>query len=229
MMAHQSMDIRPETGRRRLSLWQRIKIAGRLVMPVLGLFAAFALAFWTTDFPVTELDRYFPNVWHQTPSYWLTWGHVLLPVVFLVINLTNRAYGADYALAQAMICWALLGGQIYWVYASFGGALSADPLPPLQVKIAFVAAMALAQLICIAAFDLTRGRIWWTAPFWGTLFGGVAFVLVYHTIAHWGFGEPWVSRLLIDLVIKISAAFALLIPYFVLRGMIRPAPGFGGA
>jgi hypothetical protein len=229
MMAHQSVDIRPETGRRRLSIWQRIKIAGRLILPVLGLFGAFAVAFLTKDIPVTELDPFLPGDWYLTPSYWLTWGHLALPLVFLVVNLTNRAYGADYALAQVLVCWALLAGQVYWVYASLGGALTADPLPPLQNSIAFVVAMVVGQLVCIGTFDLTRGRIWWTAPFWGTLLGAAFFVVLYHTIAHWGYDEPWGSRLLIDLGIKVASAFVLLIPYFLLRGAIRPAPGFGGA
>jgi uncharacterized PurR-regulated membrane protein YhhQ (DUF165 family) len=41
--------------------------------------------------------------------------------------------------------------------------------------------------------------------------------------------DPWTNFMLMDLAIKLAAAFLMLIPYYLLRPLIRPMPGFGGA
>jgi uncharacterized PurR-regulated membrane protein YhhQ (DUF165 family) len=54
-------------------------------------------------------------------------------------------------------------------------------------------------------------------------------VLLFYTLANIGMNDPWANFMLMDLGFKIAAAFLMLIPYHLLRGIIRPLPGYGGA
>lgn len=156
-------------------------------------------------------------------------GHLLLPLSFFVINMTNRKYGARYALAQVAVTWVLLGLAAFFVMAQFGDWRTDNPFPPLQTSAAFLCAFGVAQFAVVTIFDRTRGRTWWGAPLISLLWASVFYSVIFHIGSNWGLGSPWMSEMVMDLAIKFVIAVLLLIPYQLLRKTIRPLPGYGGA
>src|SRR5690606_22939472 len=86
----------------------------RLVVPVVALCTVLAIAFVLRDLPVEQgrdLTAIDPRL---DTGGWLTWGLVVLPAVFFVLNLTSRRYGAALTLTAAFISWLLIGGIAGW-------------------------------------------------------------------------------------------------------------------
>ena len=86
----------------------------------------------------------------------------------------------------------------------------------------------MAQLFSIVVFDRLRGPQWWQAPFFASLFGGIALALVAYPAAYLGTGAEWLVPMMTYMGVTVAAAIVLLVPYWLLRGMIAPLPGFGG-
>ncbi|MEP5247752.1 MAG: hypothetical protein ABJ111_11870, partial [Alphaproteobacteria bacterium] len=82
----------------------------RLILPVLALCGALVLCFYLRDIPVPELDRLREVDPLLDPSSWLNWGLLVLPLVFFVLNLTSRRYGAALTLTASLLAWLLLAG-----------------------------------------------------------------------------------------------------------------------
>lgn len=222
-----SLAIRP--AKVKLNLWTVLRAILRLVVPVVSLLAVYAAAYAAQGDYVTALDVFPDEKWYLNPGYWLTVGHLVLPLAWLTTNLTNRRYGEGYALAQLIVAWAIIGGVIYAMVNLVDAGLPASPLPSRRVSLAFIFAILLGQIVGIYVFDRTRGRTWWGAPLFSALWGQTAFVLAYWTLAHLGMSDPWTNFMLMDLAIKLAASFLMLIPYYLLRPLIRPMPGYGGA
>ncbi len=86
-----------------------ITVVGQLVLPSLALAGALALAWACVDDAATDfrfLDDLDPSL--AVDDGWLTWGALLLPGVFFVLNLTSRRYGPAIALG-ALLLTAILG------------------------------------------------------------------------------------------------------------------------
>ena len=201
----------------------------RLVVPTLILSIILLASYFEMEDGVVALDLFPPHLWEWNPGYWLTMGHLMLPLSFFAVNLTSRRRGPSFALGQVVLAWMLLGALTYFVMSEFGGMSSESPFPPAQTTLAFVVAFVLAQLVNIRVFDRTRGRTWWGAPFVSILWASLIFVIIFFPVSMMGQGQSFVPRLVIDLVIKTVSAAFLLVPYYLLRPMIKSAPGYGGA
>ncbi len=206
---------------------------GRMILPVSLLALSLILAYSFLPVNSTLLDGLFPT--DPLPGSWLTQGHVLVCLSFLVIHLTNRAYGPNFAAAQVILTWSLLGAGAYWLLAAAqpetqAGVPSAwlSGLPDASTIATFVVALGIGQLVSVLTFDLTRGPRWWTAPLWGSAIGMAAFVAIFY-LARTGIEPNWLARFGVDLSLKLAMAAFLLVPYYLLRTAIRPQPGYGGA
>ena len=228
-LTHQVTEYYAVPGSRQPNLALRaIRAVMRLILPVTALLAVLMWADFETGRPATFLDSWFPSSDLQ-PGSWLTMGHVLLGLMFFVLNLTNRRYGAAYAVAQVLIVWAVVAILAYLAFFDAGQPLPVQPLPPLRTGFAFVAALFAAQMINIAVFEGTRGRPWWRAPLYASLWGALMFAIVFYPAAYSGVDVAWIDRMMMHLGILVAMGIALLLPYYLLRPMINPLPGFGGA
>ncbi len=210
-------------------LFNGLLVARRLMLPIVGMLLAFALAFDTTSQPITVFDGLFPpEPWYLQPGHWLTTAHFMVPVIFFASMLTNRAYGAGYAIGQLVLSWAAVAALLAFLYPVLDMALRATPIPSGRVLIAFLAALFVSQIVNIIIFDLVRGRPWWRAPLYAGLFASFAFCMVYYPAAKLGIA-PWTHQMTVDIAAKAFMSVLLLVPYALLRPWIRPLPGFGGA
>jgi uncharacterized PurR-regulated membrane protein YhhQ (DUF165 family) len=225
-MAHGAA-VRP--AKPKLTIWTVVRAVLRLILPVIALLGVYFAAYLTLNDQVTAFDVFPADKWFLNPGYWLTVGHLVLPLAFLVSNLTNRRYGEGYALAQLIVTWLVIGGLLYAAFKLTGGLMPGSPLPSRRISLSFLFAIIVGQTIGITVFDKTRGRPWWGAPLFSALWGQAAFVILFYVLAYVGMSDPWVNFMLMDLAIKVAAAVLMLIPYHLLRGIIRPLPGYGGA
>lgn len=201
----------------------------RLVAPVVALCAAFALSFALRDMPVPGLAALAEIDPLLDPSDWMNQGFLVLPVVFFILNLTSRRYGAALTLTSAFIAWVVMGGA---VLAALREGLIGDfqeEIAPYAVAASFVGAMAVAQLVNILLFDWLRGIPWWKAPFLAAFAGGMVFAVAFNTRPALVWDAALGGRLAVEGAIHFSWALAQLLPTLMLRRTIRPLPGFGGA
>ncbi len=154
-------------------------------------------------------------------------GLLALPLILFIVQLTNRRYGAGYAFTQV-----LAGVAAVIAVAIYAGddlmLLRGAPLPAQRLLLSFGSGLLVAQLFSIFVFDRLRGPQWWQAPFFASLFGGIALTLVAYPAAYLGTGAEWLVPMMTYMGVTIAAAIVLLVPYWLLRGMIAPLPGFGG-
>ena len=201
----------------------------RLAFPVAALLGVLALAYMGATRFVTQFDVFPPEQWYLNPGYWMTYGHLALPFVFLVLNLVSRRYGPGTAMASVVVSWALLAGGLGWAIATYGLGVVERQLAPVGVAATFFGALFAGQLVAIYLFDQIRGIPWWRAPFYGALVGGLVFAGFFYGQMMYGSDEPWANRLVVLGGLYAGAAFVNVFIYYLLRGMIRPLPGFGGA
>lgn len=190
-----------------------------LVLPVLLLIALGAASFLYADRPVRWLSVASAN--------WLTWGHLMVPLTFFAIHLTNRRFGAAYAFLQTVLAWTL-GAAALWAAQADLASLAGRALPDLHVALVFGGALFLGQVFSVLVFDRTRGPRWWTAPFFASLWGGVLFCLIAFPLAYHGTQTDWSGPMLTYAGIMAGSAFLLLGPYCLLRPVVPPMSGFGG-
>jgi uncharacterized PurR-regulated membrane protein YhhQ (DUF165 family) len=93
---------------------------------------------------------------------------------------------------------------------------------------AFGAGLLIGQMFSIVVFDRLRGPQWWQAPLFASLIGGVLLALVAYPAAYAGTDTAWVGPMGAFAGLSIAASFVLLVPYWFMRGVIAPLPGFGG-
>jgi uncharacterized PurR-regulated membrane protein YhhQ (DUF165 family) len=191
----------------------------QLALPVLLLMALGAAAFVYGDRPVAWLGMH--------TAQWLTLGHLMVPLTFFAIQLTNRRYGAGYAVAQIVLAWAIGAAMSWAILADLPGLLGRT-LPDAHTALAFGGALFLAQLFSVLVFDRTRGPRWWTAPFLSTLWGGLLLCLIAFPVVYMGTAVDWFACLAVYAGVMAAAAVLLLVPYWLLRRVVPPLSGFGG-
>ncbi|MBO6542615.1 MAG: hypothetical protein JJ939_13200 [Alphaproteobacteria bacterium] len=204
-------------------------VIARLTVPVVALLAVFALADLGSARFVTQFDVFPPEQWYLNPGYWLTYGHVALPLIFLVLNLVNRRYGPGLTIGSVMVSWVVIGAALAWGITTYGLVAVENRVATVFVAATFAGALFAGQLICIYLFDQMRGIPWWRAPFYGALWGGLAFAGFFYGQMAYGAEEPWTNRLAVMAGIYSAAAFVNLFLYLLMRRFIQPLPGFGGA
>lgn len=194
-------------------------LSAPVVMAVLTLLIAWQFRLT----PLTVFDgvlspRGVPELY---PSTWLTVGHAIVPVVFLITNLVNRRLGDDYTIAHVLASWALV---------AVGAAVLIAPAdaPSVRVAVTFLGAMVLGQLAGTFVFDRTRGVVWWKAPLYGALTSSFVAMFLFYPLAYLGGDWIWLNRMSVDAGTKAAMSFLLLMPYYLLRPIVRPGGGLGG-
>jgi len=208
----------------REGFWQRtgatLHAVLRLILPVLALLACFAGLYLYRDTPLP--------LFLDGTSAWLTVGHLLVPVGFFCIHLTNRRYGPAYAFAQVVIASALIFGVVLFANRQIAAMVPPDTIPTVREAIGFGGAFFVASFVSIVAFDGARGAHWWSAPLIGFLGAAIFFALVFFPAAYAGTAAPWILRGVEFAGLLAGEGIALLIPYWLLRAIVPPLSGFGG-
>ncbi len=168
----------------------------------------------------------------------LTWGAFTYPLAFLVTDLTNRRFGPGQARGVVMAGFVIAVGL---------SAFLASP----RIAIASGSAFLVAQMLDVAVFDRLRALNWWRAPLISSLAGSVLDTVLFFSLAFGvqfavlgpadsfatqssallgvlGLEAPrWVSWALGDLGVKVLVALAMLVPYGMLRHLIREREACG--
>lgn len=226
-------DVYAASGRQQRAHWfvRVVRAFFRLLVPVAAFVVTLDAAWELRMSAITALDGVFAPIGRPDlyPSTWLTWGHAMVPVIFLLTNLVNRRYGQDYAIAHILASWAVTAIIAMAVIYRVDPRLPvADTLPDLRIAGAFAATCIVGQLFGAFVFDRTRGVVWWHAPLYSALVSTFISVGLFYPAAYVG-GDPiWINHMALDAGVKATMSFLLLIPYFILRPIIRPLPGFGG-
>ena len=202
----------------------------RLAVPVIASVVTLAAAWELRASPIVALnDVLAPGRPDLYPSLWLSAGHFMVPVIFLLTNLVNRRYGQDYAIAHVLASWALAAVLAIASINRLDPRLPAvSDLPEMRTAIAFVAAFVVAQSFGALVFDRTRGVIWWHAPLYAALASSFLSMFIFYPAAYFATDPIWINHMAVDVGVKAAMSFVLLVPYFILRPIIRPMPGFGG-
>lgn len=191
----------------------------KLVVPVALLLVTATAAFVYSNIAVTWITG--PN------DTWLTMGQLLLPLTFLAIHLTNRRYGAGFALAQVIGAWivGLLAFQAVHVQLA---SLAQVALPGTRETAGFAIGLVAAQLAAVFVFDRTRGPRWWSAPLFASLWAAAVLCFVAYPAAYAGTEVDWVNHMFVNLWLAAGAGVLLLIPYWAFRPIVQPLSGFNG-
>ena len=207
------------------TFWQKIGTALsavlRMVVPVLALLACFAGFYLYRDTPV----QLFLN---GAGTPWLTASHLLVAAGFLCVHLTNRRYGPTYAFAQVVVSLALILAFILFSSGIIASFVPLDTVPTMREAVGFGAAFFLASFVSIVVFDGTRGARWWTAPLVGFVTAAVFFAWIFYPAAYAGTSAPWFDHALVYAAVLAGEGLLLLVPYWMLRGIVQPISGFGG-
>ncbi len=200
-------------------LGRGMHIAMRLIVPVLLLLASFTAISLYLDTPAYSVAG-------KADGQWLTVGHLLIPLSFLCVVLTNRRYGPAYAFAQVVLA----------LVASIGFVLLVAPdlkpyfriMPDMRFAVAFGSAFFLASFcVSIVVFESARGPKWWKAPLLAMLTAVVIFGLVFYPAAYSGLPDL-THRMAVSLKFLAGLAVLSLVPYWILRAFVPPLPGFNG-
>ena len=218
---------------------QLLSAVGRLVLPTLALLGCFGVIAQLWQVPARDFRflLQFHTELDPMDGRWLTWGVVLVPLVFFVVNLTNRRYGSALAFWAVALSWLILGGLLFWAAEQGLLAVYLDDTGLKRQAISFAVALLVGEILCIYFFDWLRGIPWWQAPFMAVLVAGLAYTFAFHVTAYglehgtlegvWS-GDIW-PRLIALSALQFAWAVLQLLPTAALRGLIRPLPGYGGA
>lgn len=206
------------------TFWQKVGAAFgavlRMILPVLALLAGFAGLYLYRDTPVP--------LFMDGLRAWLTMGHLLVPIGFFCVHLTNRRYGPTYAFMQVVVASALIAAFVVFAGGDLMPYLHQDSVPTMREAIGLGAAFFLASSISITVFDGARGAHWWTAPLFGFVSAAVFFAWIFYPVAYAGTGAPWMDHALVYAAVMGGEGILLLLPYWMLRGIVPPLSGFGG-
>jgi queuosine precursor transporter len=159
---------------------------------------------------------------------WLTVAHMLVPVGFYCVFMTNRRYGPAYALAQVVATLALVAGLVLFARDALNQVLPLDTAPSVREAVAFGGAFFLASFVAIAAFDGARGPHWWSAPLIGFLAAAILFAAAFFAGQFAGSDTAWLNEGLQYMGLITGEGVVLLVPFWAMRRMVPPMPGFGG-
>ena len=146
----------------------------------------------------------------------LTYGAFSYPIAFLITDLANRSYGK--LLARQIVYLGFLIGIIFTLL------FSTDFADYISIRIALGSGIAflVAQLLDVQVFDKLRKKRWFIAPLTSSLIGSTVDTFLFFSISFYATGVPWVTLSLGDLAVKIFVALAMLIPFRLLLGTLKP-------
>lgn len=146
----------------------------------------------------------------------------IVPPAFFLIQLTSRRYGAGRALAQLAFALLLCGAAVLADPSLLRAIFLVLPVVNPGAVAAFAIAFTLANCAGIAIFECARGPVWWKAPAYGALASALVFSASFYPLM----GDNW--ALALHGAQLAAESGLLLIPYWLLRGAIRPLPGLNG-
>jgi len=145
----------------------------------------------------------------------LTYGAFSYPIAFLITDLSNRQYGKN--IAKRIVYFGFVLGLIITFYFS----TNYSDLISIRIAIGSGTAFIVAQLIDVNIFDMLRKKIWYVAPLVSSLVGSSIDTFLFFSISFYGTGINWVTLSLGDLLVKISVALVMLIPFRLLLSHVR--------
>ncbi|MEJ0044429.1 MAG: hypothetical protein WDM81_20390 [Rhizomicrobium sp.] len=122
----------------------------------------------------------------------------------------------------ALAAAAIFGSQVITMF------LPEAVVPSVRTVAAFGGAFLTAGFVGIIAFDGARGPRWWTAPLIGSVAASLVFAPIFYAAAFAGTPAPWFAHMGIHTGLLVGGAILALIPYWLLRRIVQPLPGFGG-
>ena len=139
---------------------------------------------------------------------WVTWGHFIFPLVFLVTDLNNKLFGAK------------VSGRVVAVSFLIGGVLIFFVVSP-RLAAASAGAFLIGQLVDVVVFQRLRQQIWWRAPVVSSIIASAVDSAVFYVAAFWGTGLPWVQWGIADFFIKFLMIFPLIGPMWMVVYWLR--------
>jgi len=194
---------------------------GRMILPVLGLLAAVAAIYLYRDTPL-------PLSLGGVDMPWLTAAHLLVPVGFFCLFLTNRRYGPAYAFAQLLAALIAVVALVAFAGTRIDAFLPLDAVPSFRDAAAFGGAFFAAGVVSTVMFDCARGAKWWTAPLFGFIGAALVFPPVFFAASLAGTGSDWLPPAFAYMGVLLGEGLLLLVPFWLLRRIVPPLSGFGG-
>ena len=139
---------------------------------------------------------------------WLTWGHFVFPLAFLITDLVNRLCGPEAARR------VVVGGFAVAVVLSLAVATP-------RVALASGSAFLVGQLVDVAVFDRLRHTAWWRAPLASSIVASIVDTVIFYSLAFAATGGPWVQWGATDLAVKLAMILPLLAPFRILSERLR--------
>ena len=146
----------------------------------------------------------------------LTSGAFSYPIAFLITDLANRSYGKTAAKKIVYIGFAI--GICFTLLFS----TNFTDLISIRIAIGSGTAFLVAQLLDVQIFDKLRGKQWFIAPLGSSFIGSIVDTFLFFSISFYATGVPWVTLSLGDLAVKILVALAMLVPFRLLLGTLKP-------
>ena len=146
----------------------------------------------------------------------LTYGALSYPIAFLITDLANRSYGKIAAKKIVYIGFAI--GICFTLLFS----TNFTDLISIRIAIGSGTAFLVAQLLDVQIFDKLRRKQWFIAPLGSSFIGSIVDTFLFFSISFYATGVPWVTLSLGDLAVKILVALAMLVPFRLLLGTLKP-------
>ena len=146
----------------------------------------------------------------------LTYGAFSYPVAFLITDLANRSYGKIIARKIVYFGFFLGIGCTVLFSTNFADLIS------IRIAIGSGVAFLTAQLLDVQIFDNLRKKKWFVAPLTSSMIGSIVDTFLFFSISFYATGVPWVTLSLGDLAVKILVALAMLVPFRLLLGTLKP-------
>ena len=146
----------------------------------------------------------------------LTYGAFSYPIAFLITDLANRSYGK--IAARKIVYFGFIIGICFTLFFS----TNFNDLRSVRIAIGSGSAFLVAQLLDVQVFDKLRKKRWFIAPLTSSLVGSTVDTFLFFSISFYATGVPWVTLSLGDLAVKIFVALAMLIPFRLLLGTLKP-------
>ncbi len=145
----------------------------------------------------------------------LTYGAFSYPIAFLITDLSNRVYGK--IVARKIVYVGFVIGLIMTLFFStdFSNLISK------RIAVGSGTAFLIAQLLDVQIFDRLRKKTWFIAPLISSLIGSTVDTFLFFSISFYGTGVNWVTLSFGDLLVKITVALVMLIPFRILIFHVR--------
>jgi len=146
----------------------------------------------------------------------LTYGAFSYPIAFLITDLANRSYGK--IVARKIVYFGFVLG------IGFTVLFSTDFADLISIRIAIGSGVAFltAQLLDVQIFDRLRKKEWFVAPLTSSMIGSTIDTFLFFSISFYGTGVPWVTLSIGDLIVKVTVALIMLIPFRLLLKTFKP-------